>query len=67
MRVCVSEREREGCRERIKAGKRKIVRKMEQVNGLKVRERERERERERVMVVVLGDLSPLCVIWWLGG
>ena len=59
MRVCVSEREREGCRERIKAGKRKIVRKMEQVNGLKVR--------ERVMVVVLGDLSPLCVIWWLGG
>ena len=40
MRVCVSEREREGCRERIKAGKRKIVRKMEQVNGLKVRERE---------------------------
>ena len=61
MRVCVSEREREGCRERIKAGKRKIVRKMEQVNGLKVR------ERERVLVVVLGDLSPLCVIWWLGG
>ena len=37
------------------------MRKMEQVNGLKVR------ERERVLVVVLGDLSPLCVIWWLGG